>query len=45
MPETTIAFELNGKSVTVTAPPFRRLLDVLREEMGLTGSKEGCGEE
>ena len=44
MPETTIAFELNGKSVTVTAPPFRRLLDVLREEMGLTGSKEGCGE-
>jgi carbon-monoxide dehydrogenase small subunit len=44
MPETTIAFELNGRKVIVTAPPFRRLLDVIREEMGLTGSKEGCGE-
>jgi carbon-monoxide dehydrogenase small subunit len=28
----------------VSVPPFRRLLDVLREDLGLTGTKEGCGE-
>jgi aerobic carbon-monoxide dehydrogenase small subunit len=44
VPEATVSFELNGRKVSVTAPPFRRLLDVIREEMGLTGSKEGCGE-
>jgi carbon-monoxide dehydrogenase small subunit len=37
-------FRLNGKRVDVAAPPARRLLDVLREECGLTGTKEGCGE-
>jgi carbon-monoxide dehydrogenase small subunit len=37
-------FRVNGREVTVTGPPFRRLLDVLREELKLTGSKEGCGE-
>lgn len=37
-------FTLNGKRVDVTAPPMKRLLDVLREECGLTGTKEGCGE-
>lgn len=35
---------LNGKSVDVNASPAARLLDVLREECGLTGTKEGCGE-
>lgn len=35
---------LNGKEVTVKADPARRLLDVLREDLGLTGTKEGCGE-
>lgn len=35
---------LNGKTVDVVAPPMKRLLDVLREECGLTGTKEGCGE-
>jgi carbon-monoxide dehydrogenase small subunit len=40
----TLRFTLNGRRVEVTAPPFRRLLDVLREEQSLTGSKEGCGE-
>jgi carbon-monoxide dehydrogenase small subunit/xanthine dehydrogenase small subunit len=39
-----IRFTLNGKRVSITAPPLKRLLDVLREECGLTGTKEGCGE-
>ncbi len=37
-------FTLNGKSRNVEAPPMKRLLDVLREDCGLTGTKEGCGE-
>ena len=37
-------FILNGASTTVSAHPMARLLDVLREECGLTGTKEGCGE-
>jgi carbon-monoxide dehydrogenase small subunit len=37
-------FTLNGKRVDVAAPPLKRLLDVLREDCDLTGSKEGCGE-
>ncbi len=37
-------FTLNGKKVDVVAHPMKRLLDVLREECGLTGTKEGCGE-
>ena len=37
-------FTLNGKPAEVEAPPMKRLLDVLREECGLTGTKEGCGE-
>jgi carbon-monoxide dehydrogenase small subunit len=39
-----VRFRLNGKAVNVAAPPMKRLLDVLREECGLTGTKEGCGE-
>ena len=35
---------LNGKPIEVNASPAARLLDVLREECGLTGTKEGCGE-
>ena len=35
---------LNGAQVDVEAHPMKRLLDVLREECGLTGTKEGCGE-
>jgi carbon-monoxide dehydrogenase small subunit/xanthine dehydrogenase small subunit len=37
-------FTLNGREVDVDAHPMRRLLDVLREDCGLTGTKEGCGE-
>jgi aerobic carbon-monoxide dehydrogenase small subunit len=37
-------FRLNGRTVDVSAHPLRRLLDVLREDCGLTGTKEGCGE-
>jgi aerobic carbon-monoxide dehydrogenase small subunit len=40
-----VTFELNGRSVTVTdVPPLQRLLDTLREELRVTGTKEGCGE-
>ena len=35
---------VNGRRRTVTAHPMKRLLDVLREDCGLTGTKEGCGE-
>src|ERR1700676_4511815 len=37
-------FTLNGARRAVTAHPMKRLLDVLREDCGLTGTKEGCGE-
>ena len=37
-------FTLNGTSTDVEANPAARLLDVLREDLALTGTKEGCGE-
>ena len=37
-------FVLNGVATTVAAHPMSRLLDVLRDECDLTGTKEGCGE-
>ena len=37
-------FTLNGVATDVAAHPMKRLLDVLREDCGLTGTKEGCGE-
>ena len=37
-------FILNGEEREVRSAPLARLLDVLREECGLTGTKEGCGE-
>jgi carbon-monoxide dehydrogenase small subunit len=39
-----VRFTLNAREVEVDVSPMARLLDVLREECGLTGSKEGCGE-
>lgn len=41
---TAWTIRLNGRDVTFDAPPMARVLDVLREDLGLTGSKEGCGE-
>ena len=35
---------LNGTRTRLTVHPMKRLLDVLREDCGLTGTKEGCGE-
>jgi carbon-monoxide dehydrogenase small subunit len=48
MPEPTrkilVQCEINGKAMSLEAHPMARLLDVLREQAGLTGTKEGCGE-
>ena len=38
-----IQMTLNGKSITLEVPAHRLLLDLLRDEIGLTGTKEGCG--
>ena len=40
----TTRFTVNGEPVELEAPGMRRLLDVLREDLRLTGTKEGCGE-
>ena len=39
-----ISFVVNGEPTTVHAYPMERLLDVLRQQLQLTGTKEGCGE-
>ena len=39
-----ITFNVNGASHTVSVPPMKRLLDVVRDDLHLTGTKEGCGE-
>jgi len=39
-----MTFVVNGLSRTLDAPPLARLLDILRGPLGLTGTKEGCGE-
>jgi carbon-monoxide dehydrogenase small subunit len=44
MKKTEIAFTVNGKQQRLEAFPMARLLDVLREQLQLTGTKEGCGE-
>ena len=41
---TTYRFDVNGAPTEIDVPGMRRLLDVLREDLGLTGTKEGCGE-
>jgi aerobic-type carbon monoxide dehydrogenase small subunit (CoxS/CutS family) len=42
--DVTITFTVNGRRRTATVDPQRSLLDVLREELQLTGTKYGCGE-
>ena len=44
MAEKTFQMVVNGENRTVTTDPRRPLLDVLREDLGLTGTKYGCGE-
>jgi aerobic carbon-monoxide dehydrogenase small subunit len=39
-----VSFSVNGRATSLQLPPMARLLDVLRHELGLTGTKEGCGE-
>lgn len=39
-----IKFSLNGRKLCVDTDPAKRLIDFLREDMRLTGTKEGCGE-
>lgn len=41
---TEISFTVNGERKTVRVYPMERLLDTLRQQLGLTGAKEGCGE-
>ncbi|OPL08203.1 MAG: hypothetical protein AVO33_01475 [delta proteobacterium ML8_F1] len=41
---TQVTFTLNSETVSLETTLSRRLLDVLREDLGLTGTKEGCGE-
>ena len=41
---TAYRFTVNGDAVEVDVPGMRRLLDVVREDLALTGTKEGCGE-
>ncbi len=38
-----LKFKVNGKAVILDVPDNMRLLDILREKLGLTGTKEGCG--
>lgn len=42
--QTVLQFSVNGRERTVSTDPRRPLLDVLREDLGLTGAKYGCGE-
>jgi len=39
-----ISFNLNGKDISLETDPMRRLLDIIREDLGLKGTKESCGE-
>ena len=41
---TAFRLTVNDDATEVEAPGMRRLLDVLREDLGLIGTKEGCGE-
>ena len=42
LPLATIGFEINGRACSVSAAPAKRLSDLLRDDLGLTGTKVGC---
>jgi aerobic carbon-monoxide dehydrogenase small subunit len=44
IPKIKLRCEVNGRTLTFDTWPMARLLDALREQAGLTGTKEGCGE-
>ena len=44
MPQTALSLTVNGTTHNIAVPPMKRLLDVLREDLSFTGTKEGCGE-
>lgn len=39
-----LEFCVNGKTVAIETPPNRRLIDILRNDLNLTGTKESCSE-
>lgn len=39
-----LSFFVNGEKITLETPPQKRLIDILRDDLLLTGCKEGCGE-
>ena len=43
-PDSAVAFVVNGTDVSVSAPPQTSLLSVLRQRLGLRGTRFGCGE-
>jgi len=44
MENKAIKVKINGKSHEVIVPPWRTLLELIREDLKLTGTKEGCGQ-
>jgi len=44
MENRVIKFVLNGESYELSIPPWRTLLEMIREDLKLTGAKEGCGQ-
>jgi carbon-monoxide dehydrogenase small subunit len=44
MPKFRVSLVVNGEPRTLETYPMKRLLDVIREDLGLNGTKEGCGE-
>jgi carbon-monoxide dehydrogenase small subunit len=44
MKNKAIKVKINGKVHELTVPPWRTLLEVIREDLKLTGTKEGCGQ-
>jgi len=43
MEKIVVKFTVNNKKIEVAVKPYARLIDLLREDLGLTGTKEGCG--